>query len=186
MSCTLKRILFSVWGKIVNYWLLLVTHTLQYWSRGSEYCLFGAYLKYFPRFEEPRVFLIVESEQEVESDPAVLLLKHEAVSVPGGPRGSHGSAAAALPARIVDQTLLPAAERRRLRRALRLHVRGLCSGLHSVTGADCRCAISAGDRVKYPVIWRSYGDELRKYITCIWLFWACSASWYRLLFRSPK
>lgn len=125
---------------------------MQYESKGSDYCPFGAYLKYFPRFEEPRVFLTAEREQEVQSDPAVLLLKHEAVSVPGGPRGSRGPAAAALPARIVDQTLLPAAERRRLRRALRLHVRGLCWGLHSVTGAECRCATSAGDRVKYPVI----------------------------------
>lgn len=67
------------------------------------------YLKYFPRLKESRVLLIAEREQDVYSDPAVLVLKHNTVPEPGGPRGAHG-AAAALPASILDQTLLPAAE----------------------------------------------------------------------------
>lgn len=97
----------------------LVLHNLKI----SE---FGTYLEYFTSFEESCVFLIAESEEEVERDPAVLLLEHEAhVSVPGGPRrprrprGAHG---ASLSAGILDQTLPPSAEGRRLHPALRLHL----------------------------------------------------------------
>lgn len=82
-----------------------------------------AHLKYFPRFEEARVFLAAEGEQAVQGHPAVLLLKHEAVSVPGGPRGARRAAAAgasALPARVLDQALLPPAEG--LHHTVRLHL----------------------------------------------------------------
>lgn len=69
-----------------------------------------SYLQYFPRLKESAVLLVAEREQDVCGDPAVSVLKHEAVSELGGPRGAR-RAAAALPARVLDQTLLPAAER---------------------------------------------------------------------------
>lgn len=67
------------------------------------------YLQYFLRLKESAVFLVVEREQDVYFHPAVFVLKHEAVSELGGPRGAR-RAAAALAARILDQTLPPGAE----------------------------------------------------------------------------
>lgn len=85
---------------------------------------FSSYLEDFPGFEEPRIFLAAEREQDVQADSVQLLLGAEPVPVPGGPRGALG-AAAALPARILDQVLLPTAERHRLRGAVGLHVCGV-------------------------------------------------------------
>lgn len=136
---------------------------------------FKVYLEYFAGFEESRVLLTAEREQDVQSDPAVLLLEHEAVSVPGGPRGARG-AAAALPASVLDQTLLPAAERRRLHRAVRLHVCGVTGASSSsvcereIESESVCVSITSARRFKYLVIWGLSGDELRKYATCVWLF----------------
>lgn len=85
----------------------------------------SSYLQYFSGFEETRMFLAAECEQDDQADSAPLLLEAEAVSVPGGPGGVPRAAAAALPTSILDQILLPAAERHRLRRAVGLHVRGV-------------------------------------------------------------
>lgn len=82
------------------------------------YSFFVTHLKNFPCFEEASVLRAAQREQDVERHHAVLLLKHKAVSVLGGPRGAHRGAstpgvAAALSASIFDQTLLPPGERNR-------------------------------------------------------------------------
>lgn len=71
------------------------------------------------------MFLAAECEQDVQADSAPLLLEPQAVFVPGGPGGVPGAAAAALPTSILDQILLPAAERHHLRGVVGLHVCGV-------------------------------------------------------------
>lgn len=89
----------------------------------SKSLLKKIYLKNFSGFEESCVLSAAECENHIQGDPPVLLLKHHAVPVSrasGRPRGARRAAAALTPC-VLDQTLLPAGKRRRVRRTVRLH-----------------------------------------------------------------
>lgn len=119
----------------------------------------SSYLEDFPGFEEARIFLAAEGEQDVQADSVQLLLEPEPVPVPGGSRGALG-AAAALPASIIDQVLLPSAERHRLRDVVGLHVCGV-----RVRGA-CACQPHLRAGLNSSPSHGLYGNEWRKCTTC--------------------
>lgn len=127
------------------------------------------YLKNFSGFEESCVLAAAECENQVQDEPPVLLLKHHAVRLPGASGGARGArwAAAALTARVLNQTLLPAGERRCLRRTVRLHdCSSVCVGLKVCFRERGEC-VSVRQRhhgLKYLLVWATYGDELRKYV----------------------
>lgn len=105
------------------------------------------YLEYFAGFEETRVLLAAEREQDVQADSAPLLLQ------PGAGSGVP-AAGGALPAGVLDQALLAAAARRRLR--------GF--GLHAC-GCGCVC-VSASPARGFKSR-RLDAEGLRKCTTCV-------------------